>query len=99
MKNEKIYSVQNGTGINLKNDLGLDINKLIRFSLKYWWMYVLFIIISLGLAFALIKLRTPIYKVHAKILVKDSKNGGQMASESFFPASIFLRLRIRLIMR
>ncbi len=52
--------------------------------LYFWWLFVLFIVISLFTAFIYLRYAAPIYKITAKILVKDQKNGGEVSQGNIF---------------
>jgi len=43
--------------------------------LPYWPLFVLLLILSIGMAFLFVKVKTPLYDVTASILVKDEKRG------------------------
>lgn len=58
--------------------------KLIRNIVQNWWIYLLFLVLSYAAAWLYIRYTTPAYEIHAKILVKDSKRGGDITGSEVF---------------
>ena len=43
---------------------------------KDWWIILLSILVCLSIAYTYLRYSTPIYKIHANLLVADEKKGG-----------------------
>jgi len=43
--------------------------------LPFWYIFLILFVVAAGLAFAYLKLATPVYESHASILIKDEKRG------------------------
>ena len=67
-----------------KNSEDFDIKKLLHQFLSQWKLYILSIIIFLFVSFLFIRYATPLYKVHAKVLVQDEEDN----SSSFMQSSM-----------
>jgi capsular exopolysaccharide synthesis family protein len=65
-----------------KSSEEFDIKKITAKILYHWKLYLLSIIAFLALAFIFLKLATPRYTAHAKLLVKDNGNKGSFSSGS-----------------
>ena len=50
----------------------------------FWWLFALFILLSMFTAFIYLRYAAPIYKITAKILVKDQKKGGDVSQGNIF---------------
>jgi tyrosine-protein kinase Etk/Wzc len=61
-----------------------SIQNVVNKVIQYWWLFVLCIVLALGAAFVYLRYSTPLYKVQAKILVKDSKKGGGISGMEVF---------------
>jgi capsular exopolysaccharide synthesis family protein len=62
----------------------LDYGKLLRKSFKYWYLVMLSLLISVGLAYLYVQTRQPIYQSDTLLLIKDDKESGQLNEASFF---------------
>lgn len=68
--------MNNKTGSVTKNDEEFDIKKIFSSFLFYWKLYLLSIGVLLLLSFLFIRYSTPLYKVHAQVLVQDDQDKG-----------------------
>lgn len=78
---------ENGNSIKeLKNieSANIDLIRILRTVIRNWWVYLIFLLISLSGAYAYIKYSTPLYKIQSKILVKDKKKGGDIPGAEIF---------------
>lgn len=64
------------------NNTTTNILALIHNYIKHWYLFVISIIICVGICFVYSKIKTPIYKVNASILIKseDGKSSGGLQS-------------------
>ena len=53
----------------------IDFSSFIRKYKRYWWLFLLSLIACIGLAYAYLKLATPVYNVKAVVLVAQEDNG------------------------
>ncbi|HEY2725802.1 MAG TPA: Wzz/FepE/Etk N-terminal domain-containing protein, partial [Parafilimonas sp.] len=58
----------------LKKDEEIDIKKILNRFLIQWKFYLISFFVIVLLAFLFIKYSTPLYKVHAQVLVEDNDN-------------------------
>src|SRR4051812_6596529 len=56
-----------------------DSKKVLGQIIEYWWVYAVSLALAIILPFIYLRYTTPSYKIQAKILVKDSKKGGNMS--------------------
>lgn len=54
----------------------IDFSSLLHRIMSHWWMFVISILFCIGIAFVYLHYSTPMYKINAKLLVKDEKKGG-----------------------
>ena len=52
----------------------IDFSSFIRKYKRYWWLFLLSLIACIGLAYAYLKLATPVYNVKAVVLVAQDDN-------------------------
>ena len=71
---EQVYSMYSD-GNNKKELERIQIERIMTKAMQYWPLFSVCILISLCFGFLYIKFATPIYKVNAKILIKDEKQG------------------------
>ncbi|RDV16105.1 capsular biosynthesis protein [Pontibacter diazotrophicus] len=57
----------------------VNIKNLISKYLRYWYLFVLSIILFLGAAYLYVRYTTPLYSISSTLLVKDDKQGPTMA--------------------
>lgn len=62
------------------SDFTLDFKKWFFRLLSYWWLFVLFLSISVGLGHFYLKNSTPLYSTSAKVMIKGVGGGGLSAS-------------------
>ncbi|WP_017732628.1 GumC family protein [Nafulsella turpanensis] len=53
----------------------VDIKALLYKYLRYWYLFVLGVVLCLGLAFIYLRYSTPQYAISSKLLIKDDKKG------------------------
>ena len=53
-----------------------DFKKIFRRALKFWYLYVLSLLICVGYAWFKVHYATPMYKVYAQVMVQDNKSSG-----------------------
>lgn len=57
------------------NDSEFNTKSFLIEGLRYWWLYIALIGISIAAAYVYLRYSTPIFKIEATILVKDLKQG------------------------
>lgn len=67
-----------------KETESVNLQVMIAQLLNFWWLFILFILLSLFTAFIYLRYTAPAYKITGKILVKDSKKGGDISQGSIF---------------
>ena len=77
------------TSIIVAEDDGLDFKKLIYIFLQYWPWFLLSVVICMLIGFLYIRYATPVYKVHAKILIKDDKGGSASSEDLLSELNVF----------
>lgn len=60
----------------------IDIKLIIIKYARLWYWFLISVLIALGLAFAYLKITTPLYDIKAVILIKDEKKGVGNASDA-----------------
>lgn len=55
---------------------GIDFQKLLMIFLMNWKWFALSVVICMACAFVYLRYATPLYKVTAKVMIKDTKKGG-----------------------
>src|SRR6478735_5869406 len=68
-------------GMVQEDDGGFDFKKLVYTFLQYWPWFVASVFISMLIAFLYLRYTTPVYRISAKILIKDDKSGPSGGSE------------------
>ncbi len=63
---------------NASDDSNVNIGKVISQVVAYWPLFVIFVVLSILVAYVYLRYKTPEYRSHAKILVKDDKKGGSI---------------------
>ena len=58
----------------IEEEESIDIRAFILKNLKYWYLYVLFLVIAIFIATLVNKFSTPVYKVSTWILIRDEEN-------------------------
>lgn len=53
----------------------IDLKKIFFRALEYWPMFLVFILLALVLAFISFQTTTPLYKINAKLLISESRDG------------------------
>jgi tyrosine-protein kinase Etk/Wzc len=66
----------------LKKEEEFDVKKILTKFLVQWKLYVISFIVFIALAFLFILYATPMYKVHAQVLVEDNSSKGSSSSSS-----------------
>lgn len=59
-----------------EEEAGIDFQAILMTFLIHWKWFVLSVIICLSIAFVYLRYKTPVYKITAKVMIKDSKKGG-----------------------
>ncbi len=65
---------QNNKSAEQENEINLK--SIVNRVLSDWWIFVISVLICLGVAYVYLRYKTPMYKITAKVLVKDDKKGG-----------------------
>ena len=55
---------------------GIDFQAILMMFLMHWKWFVASVFVCLTLAFVYLRYTTPVYKITAKIMIKDTKKGG-----------------------
>ncbi len=55
---------------------GIDFRAILMTFLAHWKWFVASVVVCLALAFVYLRYTTPVYKITAKIMIKDNKKGG-----------------------
>ncbi len=66
------------------NNQTLDVRQLLYKGLRYWYLFVLFLGLSLTGAYLYLKYALPVYKSEGLILIKEDENAGQPGAEIIF---------------
>lgn len=74
---------------NTESDL-LNTKKILQQIVTHWWLYLILVLLTTTTAFFYLRYRTPLYQIHAKILVKDSKKGSVMPGTEVFQEIDFM---------
>ncbi|HVD98459.1 MAG TPA: polysaccharide biosynthesis tyrosine autokinase [Cytophagaceae bacterium] len=64
-------SINNAT----EQESELNLKALVSRIMSEWWIFVLSLVFCVGLAYLFLRYKTPMYKITAKVLVKDEKKG------------------------
>lgn len=67
-----------------KESESLNLNLIVGQLINFWWLFVVFILLSVLTAYIYLRYTAPTYKISAKILVKDSRKGGDISQQSIF---------------
>jgi tyrosine-protein kinase Etk/Wzc len=59
---------------NQKSEEGIDVRKLLRKTLKYWYVFLLLPALTTCAAWVYLQYQVPIYEVKSTVLIKDEKN-------------------------
>lgn len=63
----------------------VDLKATLANYMRFWYLYLIGAALAVGAAFAYLRYyAVPLYSVHAKILIKDDKNGADFSSASAF---------------
>ena len=62
----------------------VNLQAMVAQILNFWWLFLLFIFLSLFTAYVYLRYSASSYKINGKILVKDSKKGGDISQGSIF---------------
>ncbi len=62
----------------------LDVKQLLYKGLQYWYLFVVFLGLSVTGAYFYLKYALPVYKSEALILIKEDENAGQPGAEIIF---------------
>src|SRR5687767_13354766 len=54
----------------------INIKAFLRRALGDWWIFILCLVVSMAVVLLYLRYKTPIYKINAKVLVRDDKKGG-----------------------
>ncbi len=65
---------------NEKQESGFDFRVILGYLRRYWWMFVLSVMVCFAGAFVYLRYATPIYNISAKVLLQDSEKGGSVLS-------------------
>ena len=65
---------------NEKQESGFDFRVILGYLRRYWWMFVLSVMVCVAGAFVYLRYATPIYNISAKVLLQDSEKGGSVLS-------------------
>ncbi|MFO7658225.1 MAG: polysaccharide biosynthesis tyrosine autokinase [Bacteroidales bacterium] len=71
----------------LEEEESIDIRAFIIRNLRYWYLYVFFLVIAFFIAILVNKFSTPIYRVSAWVLIRDEENPLDM--QSYVGASLY----------
>ena len=66
--------MKNMEGMELENSISFK--KMFFRSLDYWKTFLVFITLSLVIAFIVYNTTTPLYKINTKLLISESRDGG-----------------------
>src|SRR5699024_8273219 len=62
----------------------LDIKSLIFIYLRYWYLFIIGVLVSCAIAWLYLRYRTPEYYITSTILIKDDKKGHNLYDNTFF---------------
>ncbi|TPE39988.1 GumC family protein [Pontibacter mangrovi] len=62
----------------------IDIKSILQRYLRYWYLFVLGVILCLGLAFVYLRYATPAYQISSTLLIKDDKKGPDLSGNAVF---------------
>lgn len=62
----------------------MDVQAMLYKYLRYWYLFVIGVMLSLGAAFFYLKYTTPEYNIRSKVLIKDDEKGPDLADASAF---------------
>ena len=71
----------------IESEESIDIRGFIIKNLRYWYIYVLFLVIAFFIATLVNKFTTPVYKVTAWILIRDEEN--PLDPQNYVGASLY----------
>ncbi|AKD01938.1 tyrosine-protein kinase [Pontibacter korlensis] len=62
----------------------IDIKNILQKYLRYWYLFVIGVVICLGLAFLYLRYATPAYNISSTLLIKDDKKGPDLSGNAVF---------------
>lgn len=65
-------------------EVNIDFGALLRKSLKYWYLFVIFMVGALVATYYVMKSTHPVYQARAMLLIKEGEDSGQLSEESLF---------------
>jgi tyrosine-protein kinase Etk/Wzc len=60
---------------------GMDFSRIFTYILKYWWLFVVVLFISLAYGYFKLRYSTPVYQLNTTLLIKDDKKSGRSADD------------------
>lgn len=60
----------------LSSNESIDFPGLLKKCLNHWYLFVISIIVCLGLGYAYLKIKNPVYQVFANVLIKENRGSG-----------------------
>lgn len=62
----------------------INVSKLFSSSLRHWYLFVIGVVLSLGIAYLYLRYATPVYYISSAILIKDDKKGPDLNGDAVF---------------
>ena len=60
----------------LANNDSIDFPGLLKKCLDHWYLFAISIVLCVGLGYAYLKIKNPVYQVFANVLIKENRGGG-----------------------